>query len=53
MKVVKEYKRSVKIECNSCRRNFVSVKGSPCHVAGLCSNCNKDNTPELVPAWRK
>jgi len=39
MKIIKEYRKSVKYRCRKCKNVTTSKKGSPCAVSGVCGTC--------------
>jgi len=44
--VLKERKHSVRIQCWSCSNSLWVMKGSQCHIWGLCSRCTSHFNPK-------
>lgn len=39
MKILKEYKNSIRFICRKCGNAQLAKKGSQCAISGLCSRC--------------
>ena len=55
MKILRYFRKSVKIECTKCGSPQMCRKNSRCHKFELCSRfMNKlGYFPELIPVWRQ
>ena len=53
MKLLRKFRKSIKIQCSKCGNPQMCRKNSRCHVSGLCSRCMSKlgYYPELVPKW--